>query len=78
MLNNLPSHKYLEMKDEQMLPSLGQQSVQRQALERLQAEMQAIEKERVTQHNQMIQNLIDMDTVKTSRIQVQRRSNLQN
>ena len=26
----------------------------------------------------MIQNLIDMDTVKTSRIQVQRRSNLQN
>ena len=48
MPNNLPSHKYLEMKDEQMLPSLGQQSVQRQALERLQAEMQAIEKERVT------------------------------
>lgn len=36
MLSNLPSHKYLEMKDETMLPSLGQREVQKQALDRLQ------------------------------------------
>ena len=40
--------------------------------------MQAIEKERVSQHNQMIQNLINSDTVKSNRLEGQKRSNIQN
>ena len=40
--------------------------------------MQAIEKERVSQHNQMIQNLINSDTVQSNRLEGQKRSNIQN
>ena len=40
--------------------------------------MQAIEKERVSQHNQMIQNLINSDTVQLNRLEGQKRSNIQN
>ena len=40
--------------------------------------MQAVEKERVSQHNQMIQNLINSDTVQSNRLEGQKRSNIQN
>ena len=40
--------------------------------------MQAVEKERVSQHNQMIQNLINSDTVQLNRLEGQKRSNIQN
>jgi len=62
MLSNLPSHKYMELKDEQMLPTASQMTVQHQALQRLANQMSAIELENVKRHNQMVDNLYAQDT----------------
>jgi len=60
-LHNLPSSTFDEVKSVELLPTLNQQEVTRQALERFQNKVNAYESEDVQAHNSMVDNMMMMD-----------------